>query len=84
MNPAEPIRYYESYDDGEDDPADEFLGNEEGYFWRVSPDGTTEGIHEDDHEWHRVPLKWDDMVVNAYEITPDLLPARLLTAPTRS
>lgn len=58
-------------------------GDCEGYFWRVSPEGKVQGIHEDAESWHQVTLSWEDTAVDAREVSADKVPPRLLTAPVK-
>jgi hypothetical protein len=55
----------------------------EGYFFRTTPRGELEGIHEDDPEWHRTGLSLDDIGLDLVEVPYESIPVRLQSAPTR-
>ena len=69
--------YYKGYDDTHD----EYEGCE-GYWFRVAPDASAQSIHEDDTEWRKLADPWSEIRVDAYEVAADLIPARILAAPT--
>lgn len=49
----------------------------EGHFWRVSPEGRVETIHEDDTEWHPQETPWDETYVNARPVSLETLPRHI-------